>query len=190
MKQAFLIALLATLSGATPVFSVSPASQNVLLGSTATVQITVSGLGLDAAPSLGAYDLNIAFDPTILSFTGLTFGDPLNGDQLDLSGAGPISDFNILSPGVLEFFEISLDSSMLLDTQQLDQFVLATLQFSTLNRGMSDLTPSVNSAGDSGGASLDSSVVAGQINVAAAPEPGTIALFAIGILICLCVRKP
>ncbi len=184
MKRAFLFALLATLSRAAPIITVSPASQTSPPGSTAAVQITIAGLGLHSAPSLGAYDLNVAFNPAILSFTGLTFGDPLNGDQLDISGTGSISDFSILSPGLLEFYEISLDSSTLLDTQQLDHFVLATLRFSTLAPGISPLTPSLNSAGDSVGASLAPSLVAGQIAVIQTPEPGTIGLLLIGTLLC------
>lgn len=181
MKSAILFALFTTLGSAATAVSVSPASQTLPVGSPAQIQIAIAGLGLDSAPSLGAYDLNIAFNPAILSFTGLTFGDPTHGDQLNLSGAGTVSDFLILSPGVLEFFEISLDSPSVLDTQQLDHFVLATLQFSTLAPGTSALTPSLNSAGDSSGAPLTPSLAAGRINVSQTPEPGTMGLLALAI---------
>jgi hypothetical protein len=52
-----------------------PITQDVLLSNPADVNVVISGLGDFTAPSLGAFDLDIIYDPTILSMTGVTFGD-------------------------------------------------------------------------------------------------------------------
>jgi hypothetical protein len=51
-------------------------TQYVLLGDPVDVELVISGLGDYTAPSLSAFDLNIIYDPTILSMTAVTFGDP------------------------------------------------------------------------------------------------------------------
>lgn len=58
----------------------SPAAQNVVAGAPADVAITISGLGDGTAPSLGTFDLVIDFDPAVLSFSNVSFGDPVLGD--------------------------------------------------------------------------------------------------------------
>ncbi len=166
--------------------SVTPQTQTIALGSATGIQVSVSGLGLAAPPSLGAFDFNLAFDPTIVTFTGLTFGDPVLGDQLNLSGTGAISDFSVLAPGLLEFYEISLDSAATLDSKQLDHFVLATLQFQAIGAGNTSLITSNNSVSDSQGAPLNVGLQPGSVRVTAAssvPEPSSLALAAIGIAI-------
>jgi hypothetical protein len=158
--------------------SVTPQSQIVPTGTTAQVQLRISGLGLDVPPSLGAFDLNIAFNPALISFTSLSFGDPGLGDQLDLSGTGSISGFDVVG-GLLEFFEISLDPAAVLDSQQANTFVLATLRFQAIAPGSTSLAPTLNSSSDSQGLSLDTVLQNGSINVVLAPEPGRIGLFSL-----------
>lgn len=75
-----------TVQAAPITISILPASQSVNLGSTTTVNLTIAGLGNHVAPSLGTFDLNIDFNPTILGFSTFVFGDPVLGDQLDLFG--------------------------------------------------------------------------------------------------------
>jgi hypothetical protein len=164
------------------IIGTSPQLQSVTLGSVAEVQIGISGLGNNAPPSLGAYDLNFSFNPAVVAFSGLTFGDPLLGDQLDLSGAGTIADFSSPSAGLVEAFEISLDSALVLDGMQPDHFVLMTLQFTGLAAVSSTITPSLNSIGDSVGAPLAAELQAGQIDVVGAPEPGSFWMLSLGAL--------
>ena len=184
MRPAILFASILMLSGAqlraNIAIAVIPQVQTVPAGGMAQVQVGISGLGLNAAPSIGAYDLNLAFNPAVLSFTGLTFGDPVKGDQLDPSGIGTISGFSNAPAGQLEFFEVSLDQAAVLDSLQSNRFILATLQFSAIAGGTSLLVPSLNSIGDSQGASLDAGLQGGSINVAATPEPGTFWVLALG----------
>jgi hypothetical protein len=88
---------------------VDPSPQDVVVGSTLSVELVISELGSGAAPSLSTFDLGIAFDDSILSFLGFTFGDPIVGDQLDLSGLGSVTDVGP-SAGIVNLFELSLDS--------------------------------------------------------------------------------
>ena len=60
----------------------SPAAQNVVAGAPADVAITISGLGDGTAPSLSTFDLVIDFDPAVLSFSSVSFGDPASSPRL------------------------------------------------------------------------------------------------------------
>jgi hypothetical protein len=157
----------------------APATQTAGLAATVDVQLGISGLGLGAAPSLGAFDVNVAYDPAILSFTGVQFGDPLQGDQLDLFGTGAIEDFSLLSPGLLEVFGISFDSTADLDSLQADQFILTTIQFQTIAAGTSPLVPTLNSIGNAAGAPLTATLTSAAVTVVAAPEPGAFWMMAL-----------
>ncbi len=169
-----------------------PAAQDVLLGNQAMVDIVISGLGAYEAPSLGAFDFTIDFDPAILALNGVTFGDPVLGDQLDIWGLGgnPMGESE-LGPGAVNMFEISLDFPEDLDAYQADTFVLASLTFDTLAAGTSglDLSPGLIPPvfGDAWGEPLDFAVDPGSITVVAGgsapvPEPGTILLLGSGLL--------
>lgn len=179
MKSYLVLAAL-TLTSAAPlhaaiVLTIAPQSQTVGAGSTTQVQVRIAGLGFDSPPSLGAFDFNLAFNPTLVSFTSLTFGDPILGDQLNLSGSGPIDDSGIQSAGLLEYYEISLDSPTVLDSMQAGSFVLATIKFQALAPGTTSLISSLNSISDSQGASLGLTLQSGSITVFSTPEPCTIA---------------
>ena len=178
MKLSLAVATLAVItSGSLPaalLVTIAPQTQTIAPGASTSVQVGVSGFGLNAPPSLGGFDFNVAFNPAAVLFTGLTFGDPVLGDQLNLSGTGSINGFSIVSPGVLDFFEISLDPATTLDTMQPSHFVVATLQFQALAPGATSLVPSLNSIGDSQGAPLTIGFQSGTIKVASAPEPASI----------------
>ncbi|MGH9460678.1 MAG: hypothetical protein ACRD1X_05645, partial [Vicinamibacteria bacterium] len=66
---------------ATTIEFVTPV-QSLSLGDAASVDIFVSGLGNGTALSLGAFDLDVAFDPAILVPVSVTFASFL-GDPLD-----------------------------------------------------------------------------------------------------------
>ncbi len=146
----------------------------ISVGTTSEVQLRLSGLGQHTSPSVGAFDLNLAFNPSVLSFSGLTFGDPVLGDQLNLAGASTISDATSQGAGLLELFEVSLASTSVLNAQQPDTFVLATLRFQGVANGTSLLTPTLNAVSDASGNALVVGVQTGRIDVTAAPEPGSL----------------
>ncbi|UCG31918.1 MAG: hypothetical protein JSU68_09655 [Phycisphaerales bacterium] len=157
-----------------------PASQQVGLGESVTVDLIISGLTDYGAPSLGVFDLDLAFDPSILSLDSVVFGDPLLGDQLDLSGFGSITMFDDSAPGVLNLFELSLDPAAILDTLQAGSFNLLSLTFNPLGIGASLLGLSLNALGDSLGSPLAATL--GGASIAVVPAPAAVALGAAGLL--------
>ena len=132
-------ALLGSLSANAVSLDLLPASSSVNLGEPVQVELRISGLGEGTAPSLGAYDFLLAFNPVVLGFGGFTFGNPLLGNQLDLTGFGTVSGFDSGTPGQLNLFEISLDLANDLDALQAASFALGTISFNTIGYGTSAL---------------------------------------------------
>lgn len=159
-----------------------PPAQTVPIGTPVSVEVEISGLGAFSAPSLGSFVFDVNFDPSIVGYTGATFGDPVNGDQLDILGFGSPSAATP-AVGSVNLFEVSFDFDVILDAAQLPAFTLVTLNFDTLNVGTSPLTISNAILGDSQGNSLEDAntviTTAGSITVA--PEPGTWVLMLSGL---------
>ncbi len=174
------LAFFVALPAAAITISFNPGAQSVTAGSSTTVDLIISGLVDNAAPSLGAFDLNVNFNPSILNFTGATFGN-----QLDLFGLG---DVNSVTPGggTVNLFELSLELPADLDNLQLDTFILATLSFDAIRVGASILDISLNALSDSLGNPLDSLVSRGSIQtvgtVQTVPEPSSLALIGLALI--------
>jgi hypothetical protein len=167
-----------------------PANHTVAPGSPISVELVISGLAGSAAPSLGAFELDVLYDPAILRVTGVTFGDPVLGGQLDLFGLGSLSGFDDSAPGTLGLFETSLDLPDDLDALQADGFTLATLSFDALAAGASSLT--IDTASLLLGDALGDPLAADSMNsgnVTVIPEPAPAALALIGLLLLARVRR-
>jgi hypothetical protein len=174
-----LVALFVATNAQAITLSFDPLSQDVNLGEQVFVDLVISGLGDQMPDSLGMFDLDIAFDPSILAFNNAVYGDPVLGDQLDLWGLGSLT---ITTPGVgsVNLFELSFDFPSDLDTFQAGSFTLATLSFDTLSLGTSSLDITINSLSDAWGYSLIATTQSGSVNVI--PEPGTLLLMSGGLL--------
>lgn len=185
MKKAItnLVCLLSLLAAgpaqASIIIRITPSTQSVDVGTPVNVAVTISGLGDLTAPSLSTFDLNINFDPTLLTFSHATFGDPVLGDQLDLLGLGSLTS-DTPGVGTVNLFELSFDSPSDLDTLQAGSFTLATLTFNAPSCGTSNLEISINALGDSLGDPLAATIQSGSITCI--PEPPSLLLVSIGIL--------
>lgn len=183
---------LAALPSQAITLSIAPPSQAVTAGSPVSVDLVISGLGNGSAPSLGAFDVDVGFDPAILGLISVLFGNQLNTSDPGTSDRS----YQDLGTGV-NLFEVSLATVVELDTLQAASFTLATLTFNSLAAGTSGLDITVNALGDANGDQLDAVISNGSITVKSStqppsiPEPATLPLLGIGLLgmIALAMRR-
>jgi len=113
----------------------SPASQTITAGNPFDVDVVISGLHApDPDEILSGYDINISYDASMLTATGVDFGSFLGG----LSDS--LQDPDFTTAGLFNIFEVSFLSDLDLDTLQGDSFTLATLHFTAKTAGTSALT--------------------------------------------------
>lgn len=166
--------------------TLTPTKQEITIGEVLSLDIAIVDLGNLLAPSVSTFDFDLSFDSNVLEFKELTFGDPLLGDQIDLSGdARQFTELGIFDavgfsepgPGVVNLFEVSLDFPQDLESEQPDDFVLATLDFTALYAGNNNFDLTVNTLGDSEGNPLaldainNSSVLVTDTPSKSVPEP-------------------
>ncbi|AZZ94121.1 hypothetical protein EUZ85_26740 [Hahella sp. KA22] len=169
------------------VITVLPSSSTVLPGQLFTVDISISGLAPGGAPSLSTFDLNLNFDPGAVAIdatdadgNGVMDSVSLDpGGQLDVLGLGlnPMSA-ELLAPGELNLFDLSLDIPADLDAHQDNSFLLASLSFTALSSGFSYFSVVVNALGNSLGNPIAATVNNGDVTVVA--EPGLLQSLFIG----------
>lgn len=153
-----------------------PFAQTVGLGGQATVAVRV----VDTKPAgLGAYDLDVTYDPAILAFD-----HAVDGLGLGLAfGLG--TSTGVASVTVSDF---SLETIADLLALQANSFDLFTLVFDTVGLGTSALGMQAVTLGDATGNLVAFTAGAGSVAVvasAAVPEPGTLALVASALLACI-----
>lgn len=177
---------------ATPVLSVTPASQTVASASTTRIDLSISGLGNFLSSSLSTFDIFLSYDPAILSLNNTSIGDPALGDQLDVFGFGTINGVDTTTPGSVELYDISFDFPSDLNDFQPGAFTLASLSFNALSAGTSALDITLAILGDEYGDALSADIVNGSITVQSAtsvPEPPTSLLLAAGLGLMLLARS-
>lgn len=138
------------------------------------VTIGISGLsdasGDVVAPSLSGYDFDVLFDPGHLAYVGTHFGDNLLGNQLDLLSFGAnLADSSLNAAGVLNVYELSLDTVDDLNNLQATDFDLLTISFDIVSHGSSQLAFTLNSMVDAEGNAL--SVLAFDKTITTVPLP-------------------
>lgn len=114
-------------------------SKEITLGSTVSMDIVFFAGTID--PQLAGFDIAVQYHSAILGFNEVTFGDPVNGDQLNTDGlasksfSGPYDLSG--SPG---FKAVNLtETANSLPIISLDEYLLAAITFSTLEAGVADL---------------------------------------------------
>lgn len=158
-----------------------PEQGTVQIGSTTLVDVVASGLSESpSGGAIGGYDLNVTFDPTLLSWSSTTFNS-----GLDVTGRGDLRDSILSEPGKLETFEVSFDSPQDLATLQPDSFVLFSIGLTGIARGTSALELGILSLTDESGAPLAADVQGASVAVAPVPLPaaGWLLLSGLGSLL-------
>lgn len=166
---------------------VSPTSQSIGVSDTTTVDIIFDVEG-DGGLNLGAFDLGISFDDSLLTLGAVTYGSGLF-DGLDLGGFGEFEASDLSTPGLalLSSFSLEFDLSL-----QADSFILATLEFTGDAVGTSDINivggtfGTIDLSDDLGFPITGATTIDGEIKVTSAgpsvPDSGsTIALFGVGL---------
>jgi hypothetical protein len=171
--------------------SLQPASQTAMPGDTVTLDLVIDGLGDFASDSLGAFDIDIAYDTSVLTFSGYTLG-PYLGDvslseAVDFSLGDSGGTVNITELSLLENDDVSCFFCIppYLDEIQPGSFTLASLDFTVdvLDPGASTIVAidTVNALGDGFGAALTvESTTDAVIN--AVPVPAAVWLFGSGLI--------
>ena len=152
--------------------SLEPTTQTINFSETASVDLLISGLGDFTSPSLGAFDVDINFDNTVISFSTATFGTFLGTS---------IQGVDTSTPGMVKLDEVSLESVPTLDGLQSDSFLLATLTFDGTSAGRSQLEFGAVVLSDAFGSIIaDPTLVPSSITVV--PLPAAVWLFGSGML--------
>lgn len=149
----------APVAGGDTTVSVVPSATTVVPGEPVTIEVVVSGLGDAAAPSVGAFDLDLAYDPALFAFTGLEVGAEL-GDPM---AAEAITD-SMEAGGVIDAFELSLLTSAELLTAQPSEFVLLTATFEALVPGSGQFDLPMVVLGDENGVALPATVLPATVS--------------------------
>jgi hypothetical protein len=167
------------------VVGLSPPIQQASNGETLTFDLSITGLGDFAPESLGAFELDVNYDPTRLSFLSYSLGTLLGDTDLDEAIDGSVGDPEAV--GAVNLVEISLlDTADLIDLQP-SSFLLATLDFFVdyLPAGASttlapDNVTILNAQADPSPIDLtgtiDAVVAGSQV-----PAPGVLSLMALGL---------
>lgn len=100
-----------------------PETQSVTVGQSVIIDVQISELGNNIAPSVGGFSLELNYDPTVLTFNDLIFSELIN-----LSGSG-IQSIDSSIPGTILFGDVSLDFPEDLNAAQPDVFNLANIEF-------------------------------------------------------------
>ena len=174
--------LCAAIAAAGPARAVSlsllPASPSVYAGTPLAIDIVIGDLGAGVAPTLSAFDLDVSFDASVLSFDWVEFGFDLGIPVTEAL----ISSGLLAGPTRVDLAETSLLSNATLDANQPVTFVLATLLFLALAPGTSPLaiTQAVL-ANTAGGGSIAATLSGASVTVLAVPEPISIGLVGLGL---------
>jgi hypothetical protein len=170
--------------------SLLPETQTATSGDMISLDLVIDGLGDFAPDSLGAFDVDITYDTSLLSFQSYSLGWDLGDlslfEAIDTSGGEG-------NPGVIDIAEISLLSSVELDAMQSSGFILASLDFSVdaLMAGNST-TVSIDPLlmlSDGFGNLLTLEGTTDALISAPVPVPSTLILFSSGLLFLGVARK-
>lgn len=155
--------------------SLAPAAVAPLPGDSFAIELTVAGLGDGSAPSLGAFDVTLSFDPAAVAFTSVVFDD-----RLGAIPAQAFADF-AAGAGTLALASFSLLSPAALDALQPGAFRLATIVFEAVGAAPSTIGVASALLGDGLGQALPLDAPPTGVSVQPIPEPVAALVFGLGV---------
>jgi hypothetical protein len=174
------LGILATAPSSAITLAFVPVGQVVPLGQPALVDVHVLDTVDSLPPSVGGYDITVAFDASILGDTDFAF-DALLGSPLSVTAV------DVSIPGLINFVEVSLLDPGDLDALQPDAFPLGRLSFGTIGIGTSPLTFAGALVSDVFGLGLPAVTTTGSITVIALP--GSLPLLACALVAWLATQR-
>jgi hypothetical protein len=151
--------------------SVDPTTSTVGLGDQVTLDLNISGL--TSSQALGSFDITVNYNPSLLSFSLIAFGDPVLGDQLDPFKVGynnPTAWAD--GTGTVDLTETSIRYSPTdLLSGQAKNFTLGALTFYGLAAGTTPVTLTINNLADQNGNPLIASLTNSSVTVSPSPVP-------------------
>ena len=178
----FMFVFVALASAAT--ITLESSSLEINVGDSFYVNIGISGLGNGVDPSLGAFSTNINYDPTIISFTAIDYGNYLGDIDIEADTWCYES-----IPGVLYVDEISFLGTEELNTLQPDNFILATLSFTAITFGQSGLSCNEIVLSDAYAFEIPANAISSNVNVNPVPVPASFLFFGSGIIVMMLRKK-
>jgi hypothetical protein len=166
--MAGLLVLMVTVeSRAAPIsLALVPSVMVVTPGDAVSIDLVIGGLGNGVPPSVGAFDIAVEFDLSLLAFTGADFG-PYLGNHL----AGESLVGVLINGSIVSLAQVSLLLPSELDALQPASFILASLAFDAIAAGTATFSLASIRVDDAFGDKL------------LVPEPGCLALLAFGLLL-------
>ena len=147
--------------------SVVPTSSSVAVGATVGVDVVASGLGDGAAPSLSSFDVDLTFDPLLVT------GDDVSlGWGLGEPGTTALVMAEEVGSGVARAWVISLLSPEALDARQGASVLLGTVFFIANAPGSAEFDITRALLGDGLGLPLTVDEFVGT-TITIVPEPST-----------------
>lgn len=182
-------ALLASAPASAIDVTISPSAQHIDVGGTATVSVSISGLGDEI---LSAFDLNLLYDAAVLQF-GSVDSDGAFGALGGSFGADPLWAADTGTAGDLGFQASALVDDATVAANQSNSFLLFTITLTGLADGKSTFRfgPSLDFERNFVGRDFQTlNLIVGSACISVGtgscdsdvPEPGTFALLGLGLL--------
>ena len=128
------LGMLAGADAGASIINLTPSTPHVDVGQSFTVSFTIDGLSGAPNDSLGAFDLDLLFDTSLLRLTGFQLHDTTGANQLDFTEAGAFGFIGGADAvgGRIDLFGLSGNSAAVLDASQASAFQYAALTFEAL----------------------------------------------------------